>query len=92
MAVGELTGYLAGLGGRAVVENQACYKRVQGYTDRYGDWAFFLLAATPKPVPDLAGVAAGVMRYSVVRFLLVVWAGKALKALAFAVIGYHLLG
>lgn len=90
-ALGELTGYLAGVGGKAIVEDHAHYQWVQNHTDRYGGAFFLFLAAIPNPLFDIAGIIAGVMRYSVFKFLLAVWVGKTLKAILFAGVGRHLI-
>lgn len=90
-ALGEMTGYLAGISGKAIVENRTRYETVQGYMDRYGGWVFFALAAIPNPLFDIAGIAAGVMRFPVWKFLLSAWAGKTLKAILFAGAGSRLL-
>ena len=90
-ALGEMTGYLAGISGKEIVANRIRYETVQGYMDRYGGWVFFILAAIPNPLFDVAGIAAGVMRFPVWKFLLSAWAGKTLKAILFAGAGRHLL-
>jgi uncharacterized membrane protein YdjX (TVP38/TMEM64 family) len=59
--------------------------------DRYGGWFFFILAAIPNPLFDVAGIAAGVVRFPIWKFLLSAWAGKTLKAILFAGAGRQLL-
>jgi membrane protein YqaA with SNARE-associated domain len=90
-ALGEITGYLAGMSGKAVVENRTRYESVKGYMDRFGGWVFFILAAIPNPLFDIAGIAAGVVRFPLWKFLLSAWAGKTLKAILFAGAGRQLL-
>lgn len=90
-ALGEMTGYLAGMSGNAVIENRARFEAVQRYMARRGAWVFFLLAVIPNPFFDIAGIAAGVVRFPVWLFLLSAWAGKTLKAIAFAGAGRQLL-
>jgi membrane protein YqaA with SNARE-associated domain len=90
-ALGEMTGYLAGISGKEIIENRTRYKVVQGYMDRYGGWVFFALAAIPNPLFDIAGIAAGVVRFPVWKFLFSAWAGKTLKAMLFAGAGRQLL-
>lgn len=85
--LGELTGYLAGFSGQAVLERTDLYERLEGLTARYGPAVVFLLALIPNPVFDLAGASAGAMRMPVGRFLVWTWLGKTLKMLAFAVAG-----
>lgn len=86
-ALGELTGFIAGLTGRGVFSNAAAYRRLEGWTDRYGGWAILLLAFLPNPFFDLAGAAAGALGMRVGTFLAWVWLGKTLKMLVFAFAG-----
>jgi membrane protein YqaA with SNARE-associated domain len=90
-ALGEVTGYLAGISGQAIIENRTRYETMRRYMDRYGGWVFFVLAAIPNPLFDIAGIAAGVVRYPLWKFLLSAWAGKTLKAVLFANAGRQLL-
>jgi membrane protein YqaA with SNARE-associated domain len=90
-ALGEITGYLAGLSGNAVIENRAFYESVQRYMERYGAWVFFVLAAIPNPLFDIVGIAAGMVRFPIVGFLLSVWVGKTFKAIFVAGAGRRFL-
>jgi membrane protein YqaA with SNARE-associated domain len=78
-ALGELTGYAAGFGGRAVVEDQKVYDRLEDWMQRRGGITVFVLSVFPNPFFDLAGIAAGTLRYPLWRFLLVCWLGKTIK-------------
>jgi membrane protein YqaA with SNARE-associated domain len=78
-ALGELTGYAAGFGGRAVIENQRMYSRLAAWMQRRGSITVFVLSVIPNPFFDLAGIAAGTLRYPVWRFLLFCWLGKTIK-------------
>jgi membrane protein YqaA with SNARE-associated domain len=86
-ALGELSGYLAGFGGQAVVENTAAYARVQPWVQKWGGWAVLVLAAIPNPFFDLAGIAAGAAKMPVWKFLLFCWVGQTIKMSAFAFAG-----
>jgi len=90
-ALGEITGYLAGISGKEIIENRTRYQQVCKYMDRYGSWVFFFLAAVPNPLFDIAGIAAGVVRFPIWKFLLSAWAGKTLKAILLAGAGSQLL-
>jgi len=78
-ALGELTGYAAGFAGRAVIEDGKNYRRLVHWMERRGGITVFLLSAVPNPFFDLAGIAAGTLRYPLWRFLLFCWLGKTLK-------------
>jgi membrane protein YqaA with SNARE-associated domain len=78
-ALGELTGYAAGFGGRGVIENQEMYNRLTAWMQRRGGITIFLLSTIPNPFFDLAGIAAGTLRYPLWRFMFFCWVGKTLK-------------
>lgn len=82
--LGELTGYMAGFSGQAVIENARVYEKLLGWTRRYGALTIVALAAIPNPVFDLAGIAAGALRMPVGLFLLYTWIGKMIKMVALA--------
>ena len=88
-ALGELTGYAAGYSGRAVIEDQATYERLERWMRRNGVVTVFVLSVIPNPFFDLAGIAAGVLRFPVWKFLLVCWMGKTIKTTAFALGGAY---
>lgn len=89
--IGETTGYLAGLGGSTIAEKWRWYPRVSAWVERWGAWTLFVLAAVPGPLFDLAGIAAGTMRYPFRRYFLVCLAGKTLRFIGVAWVG-HALG
>ena len=86
-ALGEMTGYLAGFGGQAVVENTAVYARIQPWVQKWGGWAVLILAAIPNPFFDLAGIAAGSMKMPAWKFLFFCWIGQIIKMAMFAFAG-----
>ncbi len=89
--VGEITGYLAGFGGRAIIEDQKLYTRLTEWMMRRGDITIFLLSVIPNPVFDLAGIAAGTLRFPLWRFLLISLVGKTIKTTFVAWAGAHSL-
>ncbi len=90
-ALGELSGYLAGFGSQGVVERTDIYNRIHPWVEKYGGWAILILSAIPNPFFDLAGVAAGVTKLPLWRFLLFCWAGQLIKMTAFAYAGAYSL-
>jgi membrane protein YqaA with SNARE-associated domain len=79
-AIGELTGYLAGLSGGSFVQKSRYYPRIRGWVDRRGGLVLFVMATFPNPLFDVVGIAAGSARYPVLRFVLITFAGKAIKS------------
>lgn len=90
-SLGELTGYAAGYGGRAVIENQGTYERLVRWMNRRGGITILVLSVIPNPFFDLAGIAAGTLRYPLWRFLLLCWLGKTIKTVAVAYAGAYSL-
>ncbi len=90
-AIGELSGYLAGFSGQAVLENSPRYEKLSGWMRKYGDVTILVLAAIPNPAFDLAGITAGALKLPVYRFLFWCWLGKIIKMLAFAYAGASIL-
>ncbi|MGB3702039.1 MAG: VTT domain-containing protein [Anaerolineales bacterium] len=86
-ALGELSGYLAGFSGQAVVERVEVYERLTRWMKKNGSLTIFLLAAIPNPFFDLAGVAAGSLKMPVVRFFIFCWMGEVVKMGIFAFAG-----
>lgn len=86
-ALGELSGYLAGFSGQAVVEKVEIYERLTKWMKRNGSLTVFILAAIPNPFFDLAGVAAGSLKMHVVRFFIFCWMGEVIKMAIFAFAG-----
>ena len=83
-ALGELSGFLAGFSGQAVVERTDVYVRSHPWVEKYGGWAILAFAAIPNPFFDLAGVAAGVSKMPLWRFLIFCWLGQVIKMSLFA--------
>ncbi|MFC1904560.1 VTT domain-containing protein [Chloroflexota bacterium] len=76
-AIGEVVGYMAGYGGRSVVENSRLYKRLVDWVRRWGTVAIFIFALVPLFF-DLVGLAAGALRFPLWKFVLVCWLGRTL--------------
>ena len=87
MALGEMTGYLAGYAGSAVIENRARYEQIKRYMEKYGLLTIFFLSVIPNPLMDLAGISAGALEMPVWKFLLACFVGKIIKNVAVAYLG-----
>jgi len=86
--IGELSGYTAGYGGQIAINKWKRYAQIEGWMRRRGGITIFVVSAIPNFFVKLATVAAGALRYPIWRFFLFCWAGKTLKSLAFAAVGY----
>jgi membrane protein YqaA with SNARE-associated domain len=89
--LGELVGYLAGYGGRGIVENRESYDWIVRQMARFGGWFIFAAALTPNPAFDVAGIAAGALRFPVSGFLLACIGGKTIRMVLLAYAGAGLL-
>lgn len=85
--IGELTGYLAGYSGRAIINKEEKLVKVEGWMKKYGLWTIFVLAVIPNPLFDLAGMVSGAGKIPIWKFLIVTLLGKTIKFLAIALIG-----
>lgn len=85
--IGEISGYLAGYSGRAIIENWKRYETITAWVRKHGGPALLVLAAIPNPFFDVVGVAAGVLKIPLHKFLLWVFPGQLLKMLYTAYAG-----
>ncbi len=85
--IGELTGYALGYGGRLAVDNVPLYDTMVKWMKRWGSVTIFVLALIPNPLFDVAGAAAGLLRFPIWKFLLFGAAGRIPKNIFFAYIG-----
>jgi uncharacterized membrane protein YdjX (TVP38/TMEM64 family) len=85
--LGEVTGYLAGYGGRKVIKEQRGYQTVERFVEKHGFWAILTLAFIPNPFFDIAGIVAGGTNYPFKLFMLATLIGKIAKCVLAAYLG-----
>jgi membrane protein YqaA with SNARE-associated domain len=85
--LGELSGYIAGASGRALINRGSVNSFLHRFTTRYTVIALFVLAVLPLPIFDFAGILAGAMRVRLPVFLSAVISGKIIKHILFALMG-----
>jgi len=92
-AFGEMTSYLAGYFGRAIIkpEHLRGYKRAKDWMERYGIWAVFGFALVPVILFDIVGLAAGGLKLTPWKFWLACWSGKLPRSFLEAYAGAGLL-
>jgi membrane protein DedA with SNARE-associated domain len=88
-AIGELSGYMAGYSGQAVIERGNIYDRIHPFISKYGPATIFVLAAVPNPFFDLGGMAAGALKMPLRTFMTWCILGKIVKMLMFAYAGAY---
>jgi membrane protein DedA with SNARE-associated domain len=74
--IGEITGYVAGYSGRGIAQRSKLYDRLVNWVKRWGALAIFIFSLVPFFQFDLAGIAAGVLRFPFWKFFLVCWLGR----------------
>ncbi len=74
-AIGELTGYMAGYSGRAIIQKRDVYTRLERWVKKWGALAIFVISIVPFFF-DLAGIAAGALRLPLWKFLVACWLGR----------------
>lgn len=108
MGLGEITAYVAGSLGREVAQGrrvggpqwfqnavESSGRAATWLLARYGMLTLFVLSVIPNPVFEIAGLTAGAVHMKFWRFLLSVMAGKMVRGLGLAFLGYysvHILG
>jgi len=78
-ALGELSGYLLGYSGQALVEDREAYNRMLVWMEKNGPATILLLAFVPNPIFDLTGIVAGILKMPIMSFLFWTSIGKILK-------------
>lgn len=86
--LGEISGYLAGYSGQVVAAKLRWYNRIVEWMRRWGGPTIFVVSAVPNFFTKLATAGAGALRYPMWKFFLFCWAGKTIKSLGFALVGW----
>jgi membrane protein YqaA with SNARE-associated domain len=91
MAIGELTGYVIGKGGKKALgkEERKWLKRGEGWFQKGRGFLFIVIfAATPLP-DDVTGILGGMFDYDPKKFLLAAFIGKTIMALGLVIAGIY---
>ncbi|MFA5310017.1 MAG: VTT domain-containing protein [Dehalococcoidales bacterium] len=83
---GEMTGYVAGRSGRALLAKNKIYLRLEGWVWRWGGIAVFCLSILPLAF-DIVGIIAGAMRMPIWKFFTATWLGRTISYVAVAYFG-----
>jgi membrane protein YqaA with SNARE-associated domain len=90
-ALGELTGFAIGTGGRKVMERkwEKQIKDTERMFQKYGGfWIILVFAATPLP-DDVVGIVAGTLKYPLKKFVVASFIGKLILNLLLAYGGFY---
>jgi len=88
--IGAVGAYFTGYGGRGLFRHRSSslYLRFSNIIDRHGSKAVLLLASLITPIYYPFAVFLGMLRFGWVRFFLATWAGRTIKNMALAYLGY----
>jgi membrane protein DedA with SNARE-associated domain len=89
-AIGSVFVYLTGFAGRGAVRNinNALYTRFTNMFQRHGSKIVFFMAAIFNPVYYFFGIFVGMIRFGLTKFFLLTLAGRIIKNMAVAYLGY----
>jgi membrane protein DedA with SNARE-associated domain len=89
-AVGAIGAYLTGYAGRGLFRerNSGLYLRFSNIIERHGSKAIFFVSAVLSPLFYPFAVFLGMLRFGWVRFFLATWAGRTVKSMVLAYLGY----
>ncbi len=93
-AIGEMTAYAAGYGGRALIDRKKAVSgkhlnHVEKLFKKYGGvLIIFIFAVTPLP-DDIIGLFCGAIKYNPKKFIIVSAAGKIILYLFLAYAGFY---
>jgi len=89
-AIGAIGAYFTGYAGRGLIRdsNSGLYLRFNNIIDRHGSKAVFLIASLITPIYYPFAVFVGMVRFGWLRFFLATWAGRTIKNMTLAYLGY----
>jgi membrane protein DedA with SNARE-associated domain len=89
-AIGATGAYFTGYGGKGLLKdrNNRFYTRCTDLIERHGSKAVFLFACIITPIYYPFSVLLGMLRFGWLRFFLATWAGRTVKNMILAYLGY----
>ena len=88
--LGSLSAYFTGYGGRGLFRDSdsSLYIRLSNLLHRHGSKGVFVMASVFNPIYYPFAVFLGMLRFGWVKFFLITWAGRTLKNIVLAYLGY----
>ncbi|MBI2074959.1 MAG: VTT domain-containing protein [Candidatus Levybacteria bacterium] len=88
-SMGEMIGFLLGVSGKElfIKNHHTWYKMLKDIFQKWGDAVIFFFAFVPNPIFDAVGILAGALRFSPVKFFLIMLAGRFIRGLLLAYLG-----
>jgi membrane protein DedA with SNARE-associated domain len=89
-AIGAVGAYFTGYAGKGFFRDSksGLYLRFSNLIDRHGSKAVFFIACLISPIYYPFAVVMGMLRFGWVRFFLATWAGRTVKNMVLAYLGY----
>ena len=89
-AIGAVGAYFTGYAGKGFFRDSksGLYLRFSNLVDRHGSKAVFFIACLISPIYYPFAVVMGMLRFGWVRFFLATWAGRTVKNMVLAYLGY----
>lgn len=89
-AMGALGAYFTGYSGRHLFRDSdnSLYNRFDNFLHRHGSKGVFLMASIFNPFYYPLAVFLGMLRFGLIRFFLATWAGRTIKNMVLAYLGY----
>jgi membrane protein YqaA with SNARE-associated domain len=84
---GELLSYFIGSAGQKYIPDSEWNTKINNFMKINGTITIFILSIIPNPFFDLAGIAAGAIKYPLWEFLIISFFGKWIKFTIFALMG-----
>jgi membrane protein DedA with SNARE-associated domain len=89
-AIGVVSAYLIGYSGKRLFQgnNSSLYTRFTNMLHRHGSKFVFAMASIINPIYYPFAIFLGMLRFGLIRFFLLTWAGRTIKDMALAYAGY----
>ena len=89
-AIGAVGAYFTGYGGKGLLRdcNNSLYTRFTSMLQRHGSKAVFIMASVLNPIYYPFAVFMGMLRFGLARFFFLTWAGRTVKNVILAYLGY----
>ena len=89
-AIGAIGAYFTGYAGSGLFRdsNSGLYLRINNIIERHGSKAIFFVSAVLSPFFYPFAVFLGMLHFGWVRFFLATWAGRTVKSMVLAYLGY----
>lgn len=89
-AIGAVCAYFTGYSGKSLFQNSnnSLYTRFSDILHHHGSKAVFFMASIVNPIYYPFAVFLGMLRFGFTRFFLATWAGRTVKSMALAYLGY----